>query len=106
MEEDYKHQYHTLLKEYNNLVVKCDFMEKQLKGVEGVDPIPMEGMPWNIPGGIHSPEAEPARDFITRDALYHMTQGEDPSQDRYTLHTPEDIGLPLPLPTPPKEWPD
>lgn len=35
--------------------------------------IPMAGMPWNIPGGVHSPDEVPAKEWVDRDNLYHMT---------------------------------
>ena len=40
-------------------------------------PIPMEGMPYNIPGGVHSPEAIPASEYVDREMTYNMTLRED-----------------------------
>ncbi|MDO7847622.1 hypothetical protein Q5H92_14735 [Hymenobacter sp. M29] len=62
-------QLSSLLEEYKDLIIPVLNTNQP--------PIPMEGMPWNIPGGLHSPEAVPASTYVDREMIHQMTCRED-----------------------------
>lgn len=64
--------------DYNKLLDKFKELEDLFHELlSPPNTVPMDGMPWNIPGGVHSPEAIPAREYVDREMVYNMTQRED-----------------------------
>lgn len=60
----------------NELLEGHRFEEVDTRPLRAADRIPMEGVPYNIPGGVHSENLTPTREWVDRDILYHMSNGE------------------------------